>query len=54
MGRGPFRQALLAIGMALGTNLLLYALARLAGGPLQVAPPGRALEEVAWPWPPSS
>jgi hypothetical protein len=32
--------------MALGTNLLLYALARLAGGPLQVAPPGRTLEEV--------
>ncbi|WP_448568905.1 DUF6069 family protein [Thermus sp.] len=42
----PLGLGLLATGMALGTNLLLYALARLAGAPFQVAPPGRAPEEV--------
>ena len=42
----PLGLALMATGMALGTNLLLYALARLAGVPFQVAPPGRPPEEV--------
>jgi hypothetical protein len=46
MKMAPLRLALLATGMALGTNLLLYALARLAGVPFQVAPPGRPPEEV--------
>ncbi len=46
MRMAPLRLALLATGMALGTNLLLYALARLAGVPFQVAPPGRPPEEV--------
>jgi hypothetical protein len=46
MRMAPLRLALMATGMALGTNLLLYALARLAGVPFQVAPPGRPPEEV--------
>ncbi|WP_117238419.1 DUF6069 family protein [Thermus sediminis] len=43
----PWNLALAALGVALGTNLLLFLLAGAVGVPFQVTPPGQPPQEVA-------